>query len=187
MTYYFINRHQSFVKHKNLLGTSNVVSPVNCYMLKVFLSQWPERSCFICCLSVSTFFTHQKLVVILNKQSRKDRTVFFNKSRNISKGWSYRFLSQSITRLGRHCKRNLMKIFFFLWAQTYLFKPHTLTCLLCNVWKLQSSKHFLQYLHEFPDLISSCRGNGMFSLSNCIFCAMISFICAVVRNGTPSS
>lgn len=127
MTYYFINRHQSFVKHKNPLGSSNVVSPVSCYMLKVFLSQWPERSCFICCLSVSTFFTHQKLVIILNKQSRKDRTVFFNKSRNISKGWSYRFLSQSITRLGRHCKRNLMKIFFFfLVSSDLLILSHTL-------------------------------------------------------------
>lgn len=63
-----------------------------------------------------------------------------------------------------------MKLFFFFFQlRPIYFKPQPLTSLLCNVWKLQSSKQFQQYLCEFPDLISSCGGNGMFSLSNCIF------------------
>lgn len=75
----------------------------------------------------------------------------------------------------------------FLQVRPVYFKPQPLTCLLRNVWKLQSSKQFQQYLHEFPDLISSRGGNSMFSISNCIFSMTISFICAVIRDGTLSS
>lgn len=39
MPYYFINMHQSFLKYKNFIRTSNVVSPESCYMLIIFLSQ----------------------------------------------------------------------------------------------------------------------------------------------------
>lgn len=42
-------------------------------------------------------------------------------------------------------------------------------------------------MRELPDLISSRGGNGMFSFSNCVFCTMISFICAAIREGTLSS
>lgn len=183
MTYYFIYMYQSFVKHKNYLGISNVVSWVSCCMLVVFLSQWPGRSCFTFCLSVSFFIHHIWLSYWKRRAENTGPTVLFYKFGNVSKGWSYRFLFQSFTRLGRHCKMNLLKFVFFFQLRSVYFKPQPLTSLLCNVWKLQSSKQFQQHL---PDLISSCGGNGMFSLSNCIFCAMISFICAVVRNVTPS-
>lgn len=75
----------------------------------------------------------------------------------------------------------------FLQLGPVYFKPQSLTCLLRNVRKLQSSKQFQQYLLKFPDLNSSCEGNGMFSFRNCIFCTTISFICAVIRDGIISS
>lgn len=123
MTYYFINIHQSFVKHKNFLGTSNVVSPASCYMPIVFSSQWRERSCFICCLSISFFTHHNWLPYWINTAENTRLTVYLYKFWNVSKGWSNRFLSQSFTRLGRHCKRNLMKVFLlgFFSAQACLF------------------------------------------------------------------
>lgn len=137
--------------------------------------------------SVSVSFTPRGwLTYRINRAENTSLTVSFCKFRNISEVWSSRFLSQSFTGLGRHCKRNLMNLPLLQLRPVY-FKPQPLTCLLRNVGKLQSSKQFEQSLHELPDLISSRGGNGMFSFSNSAFCTMISFICAAIREGTLSS
>lgn len=150
-------------------------------------SQLCKVSWFSCGLSVSTSFTdHVWLSYQINRAENIRLTVSFYKFRNISKLCSSRFLSQNFTGLGRNCKKNLMNLPFPQFRPVY-FKLQPLTCLLCNMWKLQSIKQFQQYLHEYLDLISSCGGNGMFSFSKCIFCTTISFICAVIRGGTLSS
>lgn len=126
MTYYFIYMYQSFVKHKNYLGISNVVSWVSCCMLVVFLSQWPGRSCFTFCLSVSFFIHHIWLSYWKRRAENTGPTVLFYKFGNVSKGWSYRFLFQSFTRLGRHCKMNLLKLFFFFFSSGLFILSHSL-------------------------------------------------------------
>lgn len=77
MTYYFINMYQSFVRHKNFLGISNVVSWVSCCMLVVFLSQCPGRSCFTFCLSVS-FFIHHIWLSYQKKGEQKTQDLLFS-------------------------------------------------------------------------------------------------------------